>query len=120
MPKTIDLIADARGLRAQDLKDWGPVSAPLGTPVSQTRGAILQRAGEKGFPESGVWECSPGSWRCEVDRSEFCHFIAGHCVYTHDGGETIEIRPGMTAWFPAGWKGNCEVKATIRKVYAIV
>jgi uncharacterized cupin superfamily protein len=119
MPTTIDLIADAAALPIGELKDWGPVEQPIGEPVSHTRGAILRRAGN-GFPESGVWECTPGTWRCEVGRAEFCHFLAGRCRYAHDDGEIIDIGPGMTAWFPAGWRGRCTVAETVRKVYVIV
>lgn len=119
MPTTVGLIANARAIPAADLKDWGPVGAPIGQPVSRTRGVLLDRA-PGGFPESGVWECSPGAWRCEVERAEFCHFLAGRATYVHDDGEVIEITPGTTAWFPAGWSGQCTVAETVRKVYAIV
>jgi hypothetical protein len=118
-PTTIDLIAAAAAIPAAELADWGPVATPIGDPVSRTRGRILNRA-PGGVPETGVWECTPGTWRCEVARPEFCHFLAGRCVYTHDGGETIAIEPGMTAWFPAGWNGRCRVTETIRKVYAVL
>jgi hypothetical protein len=119
MPTTIDLMIRAAAIPSAELADWGPVDTPIGAPVSMTRGRILHRP-EGGFPEAGVWECSPGTWRCEVGRAEFCHFLSGRCVYTHDGGETITIEPGMTAWFPAGWNGQCRVTETVRKVYAIV
>jgi uncharacterized cupin superfamily protein len=119
MARTVGLIADAQAIPATALTDWGPVAAPIGTPVSQTRGVLLDRA-PSGFPESGVWECTPGTWRCEVERAEFCHFLVGRATYSHDDGEVIEITPGTTAWFPAGWRGRCTVKATVRKVYAIV
>ena len=119
MARTVGLIEDARGLPEAALKDWGPVAAPIGAPVSRTRGVLLDRAAS-GVPESGVWECTPGTWRCEVERAEFCHFLAGRCTYSHDDGETIVIGPGMTAWFPAGWRGRCTVAETVRKVYVIV
>ncbi|MEX2649559.1 MAG: cupin domain-containing protein [Alphaproteobacteria bacterium] len=119
MPGTVGLIENAKGLAGSALKDWGPVAQPIGEPVSRTRGLLLDRA-PSGIPESGVWECTPGTWRCEVERAEFCHFLAGRCTYTHDDGEVIEIGAGATAWFPAGWRGRCTVALTVRKVYAIV
>jgi hypothetical protein len=30
-----------------------------------------------------------------------------------------EIRPGTAAFFPEGWKGECTVRETVRKVYMI-
>ena len=103
-----------------DLVDWGPIP-PLEkeqTHASTTRGILLYRAAEK-YPEAGLWECSPGKWACRVDRDEFCHFLAGRCVYTHESGDRTEIRGGDAAFFPAGWNGTCEVIETVRKVYLI-
>ena len=58
-------------------------------------------------------------WRCEVERDEFCQFLAGHCIYTDDGGKRLEIEAGDAAFFPAGWSGTCEVLETVRKTYMI-
>jgi uncharacterized cupin superfamily protein len=101
-----------------DLTDWGPVGRPLGEPVSRTRGRLLHRNAD-GANETGVWVCTPGRWRCAVERAEFCQFLAGHCVYTADSGERLEIRGGDAAYFPAGWTGVCEVLETVRKTYMI-
>ena len=100
-----------------DLVEWGPIATPL-EGLSRTRGRVLHKDPGAGG-ESGIWVCTPGSWRCEVEREEFCHFLAGRCTYVHDGGEVIEIGPGTIAVFPAGWQGRCTVHETVRKVYAI-
>ena len=106
-----------RAAAHEPLSDWGPITAPIDG-ASRTRGLLLHRdAG--GFPEAGVWECTPGAWECRVARDEFCHFLAGRCVYTHESGARLEIAEGDTAWFPAGWNGRCEVIETVRKVYVI-
>jgi uncharacterized protein len=115
----VRVLRDAAGIDPRELKDWGPVAEPLGEPVSRTAGVLLHRDGA-GHPESGLWECSPGRWRCEVTRAEFCHFLAGSCRYRSDDGETIAIGPGDSAWFPAGWRGECEVLTTVRKVYVVI
>lgn len=105
-----------------DLKDWGPIAAPIrqspDDPVSHTRGVLLHRAPE-GFPEAGLWECTPGRWECRVTRDEFCHFLSGRCVYIDVAGTRTPIRGGDAAFFPAGWSGTCEVVETVRKVYLI-
>ena len=100
-----------------DLVDWGPVAMPLEC-SSTTSGRLLHRNGD-GSSECGIWVCTPGLWRCEVARDEFCHFLAGRCTYTADSGEIIEIEPGTIAFFPAGWSGTCRVSETVRKVYMI-
>jgi len=105
------------------LVEWGPI-APLGEDradrerTSRTRGILLY-GGAGNYPEAGLWECTPGAWECRVVRDEFCHFLAGRCVYTHESGERTEIRGGDAAFFPAGWNGACEVIETVRKVYLI-
>lgn len=81
-------------------------------------GVLLSREPDR-RAESGIWVCTPGYWRCEVDRGEYCHFLAGRCTYTADDGEVIEILPDTFAWFGDGWKGTCRVHETVRKVYMI-
>lgn len=104
-------------LQASPLKEWGPVSIPLeGT--SQTAGMLLSREPDR-RAESGIWTCTPGLWRCELKSDEFCHFLAGSSTYIHDNGEVIEVRPDTLACFPQGWKGQCRVHETVRKVYII-
>ncbi len=105
-------------LAATALADWGAVALPLGEPVSRQSGVLLFRNPDKSS-EMGVWQCTPGEWRCEVARDEFCYFLAGRCVYTADSGEVIAIGPGTAAAFPAGWKGRCRVSETVRKVYMV-
>jgi uncharacterized cupin superfamily protein len=75
--------------------------------------------GADGSPEAGVWVCSPGYWSCEVERDEFCYFIAGRATYKPESGEDIVVAPDTAVFFPAGWKGTCKVHATVRKVYMI-
>ena len=100
-----------------DLQDWGPVTSPIGE-ASRTAGVVLQR-GADGRSEYGVWTCTPGSWHCEVERDEFCYFLAGRATYTHESGEVIEVAADVAAFFAAGWRGRCDVHDTVRKVYAI-
>lgn len=100
-----------------DLVDWGAVPVPL-QGRSMTSGRLLHRNPD-GSSECGIWVCTPGEWRCEVTRDEFCHFLAGRCTYTHDAGEVTQIEPGTVALFPAGWTGTCRVSETVRKIYMI-
>lgn len=105
-------------ISAGDLVDWGAVAKPVGAPVSHTSGRLLHRD-DDGANESGLWVCTPGRWRCEVERDEFCQFLAGRCIYTDDSGERLELESGDAAFFPAGWSGTCEVLETVRKTYVI-
>lgn len=104
-------------LTAAPLKDWGAIPTMIeGT--SLTAGILLSRE-PSGRAESGIWTCTPGLWQCEVTSDEYCHFLDGSCTYTHESGERIDIEPDTLAFFPRGWKGPCEVRHTMRKVYMI-
>ncbi|ABF39295.1 protein of unknown function DUF861, cupin_3 [Candidatus Koribacter versatilis Ellin345] len=100
------------------LADWGAVSTRI-IGISEKYGIQMSRAVAPRRAETGIWSCTPGTWRCEVKSDEFCHFLAGNSLYTNDNGEQIEIVPDTLAFFPAGWKGICEVRETVRKVYMI-
>ena len=112
------VLKQAAALTESELVDWGPVPEPLGEPVSRTSGQLLHREPD-GASETGVWVCTPGRWRCVVQRAEFCHFLAGRCRYRSDQGDLLEIEAGDAAYFPDGWSGECEVLETVRKTYMI-
>ena len=104
-------------LAATDLADWGPIPTMI-QGQSHTAGRLLHK-GPDGRSECGLWVCTPGTWRCEVTRDEFCHFLEGRCTYTADDGEVITIRPDTAAFFRQGWTGTCVVHETVKKVYMI-
>lgn len=108
---------DPAAVDDEDLEDWGPVPEMI-EGQSRTAGTLL-RKGPDGESECGIWTCTPGHWECDVERDEFCHFLSGRATYTHESGEVIEIEPGTTAFFPAGWSGTCRVHERVRKVYMI-
>ena len=112
------VLANAATLDPATFTDWGDVAQPIGAPVSHTSGLILFR-NEDESSEMGLWECTPGRWRCEVESDEFMYVLAGRAVYTEDDGTVTESAAGMTCAFPAGWKGACEVVETVRKVYMV-
>ena len=104
-------------LAEREFEDWGEVSTMI-RGQSITFGKLLSR-NEDGSSETGIWNCTPGTWRCHVTSDEFCHFLSGRCTYVSDEGENIDIEPGTIAFFPKGWKGTCEVTDTVRKVYMV-
>ena len=97
------------------LEDWGPVGEPVGQPVPALRGQ-----GAHEGPDVGVWECSPGKFRRQIKSAEFCHFIAGHCIFHADSGEHLDIRTGDAVFFPANTLGTWEILETARKTYIIL
>lgn len=112
------LIVNPLALGPESLTDWGDVAKPIGEPISRESGILLFRRENKSS-EMGMWQCTPGRWRCEVENDEFCYFLCGKAVYTPDTGEEIIVEAGTAGCFPAGWKGNCHVVETVRKVYMV-
>lgn len=116
--KAAVILDNPLAIARETLTDWGDVAKPLGEPISMERGRLMFRR-QDGSSEMGMWECTPGRWRCDVARDEFCYFLAGKATYTADTGEKLTVAGGMAATFPAGWAGVCEVVETVRKVYMV-
>ncbi|GAB7528372.1 cupin domain-containing protein [Pseudomonas sp. 3A(2025)] len=108
------LLVDAAGMT---LSAPVPVLEPIGTPVAATALHAHETADKL---LTGVWECSPGRWRRKVLAREFSHFIAGHCIFTPDDGEPVELRAGDAVLFPANCHGTWEVLETVRKSFVII
>ncbi|MEJ2176693.1 MAG: cupin domain-containing protein [Gammaproteobacteria bacterium] len=104
-------------LADREFTDWGTIPDMI-EGESHTFGTLLHR-NEDGSSETGIWNCTPGTWHCHVTKDEFCHFLSGSCTYTSENGQSIDVVPGTIAFFPENWKGVCEVHETIRKVYMI-
>ena len=117
MEMTTPVMVDPKGLPLSALSDWGEVPTMI-EGNSHTYGLLLHK-GPNGESECGVWLCTPGFWNCHVTRDEFCHFLEGRAVYTHESGEVIVVEPNTTAFFEKGWRGTCRVQETVRKVYMI-
>jgi uncharacterized cupin superfamily protein len=102
-----------------ELEDWGPIKVHVAGPVAHLYGRHLGLDPANGT-ETGIWECTPGTWRRQVTQSESCTFIKGHAIFHADSGEKIDIRPGTAIFFPANTTGIWEVQETVRKVYMTV
>ena len=98
------------------LPDVGPVARPIGQPVAQLKCSEAVSLPDKQV-EAGVWECTPGVWSRQVKQAELCHFVAGHCFFTPEGGQSIEIRAGDAVFFPPNSRGIWDVRETVRKTY---
>lgn len=104
-------------LSSEQLTDWG-LQPECTEGLSHSSGVLLFK-GPDNKPESGLWQCTPGTWRLSIPRDEFCHFTAGEARYLSDSGETITVTAGTCVHFKAGWSGICEVLSTLRNVYML-
>jgi len=102
---------------AGDLTDWGDQPDMI-EGQSRSSGVLLWKNAD-GTSESGLWVCTPGTWRLSMPGDELCHFLSGRATYTSDDGEVIEVSAGTVVHFKQGWAGQCEVHETIRNVYML-
>ena len=113
--KIVD-VADAVNAK---LEDWGPIQVHVSGPVARLSGVKLA-VDEANGTETGIWECTPGTWRRQVTQEESCTFVKGHAIFHADSGEKIDIKAGTAVFFPPNSTGIWEVKETVRKVYMTV
>ena len=103
------------GADSAELEDWGPLEEATGEPMA-TSGVELWVDGDA---SAGIWQCTPGPSRWELQTHEVIHVVAGSMTVTPDGGRPTGIAAGDVAVFPRGWSGTWDVHETLRKVYAI-
>lgn len=93
-----------------------PVAEPLGEPVSHVRSVSIPGAGAS---QHGVWHCTPGIWRRQVVRSEFCYFLSGQAFFRPDNGDPVHINAGDAVYFPATSSGTWEILRDSQKVFIV-
>lgn len=87
-----------------------------GNPVSKSWD---MEASPDGKATCGVWEVEPGAWNVVKDAWEVMTIISGRSTLTEDGGEPVELVPGVTVVMRAGFRGVWRVYEPTRKVWAI-
>ncbi|MDH1728106.1 cupin domain-containing protein [Pseudomonas chengduensis] len=110
-------ITHFRNTPSVSLDESNPVAVPLSEPVAVTSTTSVERSDGV---ETGIWECTPGRWHRQIVQQEFCHFVAGRCTFTPDGGEPIEIRAGDALMMPANTLGIWDIQETVRKTYVLI
>jgi len=107
-----------QSVNLEGLEDWGTAGLP-GAPVVKVSGVQRVIEGHEGI-DTGIFECSAGTYRRSVKQAEVMHFLAGSGRFTPDGEETIHFTAGDTLFFEANTEGLWEVDAAMRKVYVIL
>lgn len=81
----------------------------------EARGVILWKS-DDGTLASGIWECTPGTFRW-VHADETLCLVSGSVTVTPEGGEAFDIRPGDMVFFPEGTRTQWKVTETVRKAF---
>ena len=106
-----------QSIALQGLEAWGTAGLP-GTPEIQVSGVQKVIRGSEAI-DTGIFECTPGTYRRSVKQAEVMHFLSGRGRFTPDGEDTVHFTGGDTLFFEAHTEGTWEVEETMRKVYVI-
>jgi len=102
----------------QNLEDWGTAGLPGTTPAGMSGVQRVIKGSEA--VDTGIFECTAGTYRRSVKQAEVMHFLSGHGRFTPDNEATIHFTAGDTLFFEANTDGLWEVEETMRKVYVIL
>ncbi|MCW2269749.1 Cupin domain protein [compost metagenome] len=69
---------------------------------------------------TGIWECSPGSFRRQVAQAEYSYIVSGAGTFTPDNGEPVAFAAGDALYFPANTHGTWTLQESVRKTYVIL
>jgi len=107
-----------QSITLQGLEDWGTVGLPGTTPI-KVSGVQRVIPGSEAI-DTGVFECTPGTYRRSIRQAEVMHILAGNGRFTPDGEDTIHFAAGDTLFFEKDTEGLWEVQETMRKIYVIL
>ncbi|MEI2606237.1 cupin domain-containing protein [Erwinia aphidicola] len=100
------------------LEPWGSVDGLPETSPIQLSGIQKVIPGKEDI-DTGIFECSAGSYRRSVKQAEIMHFLAGSGSFTPDGEETLTFKAGDSFFFEANTAGTWVVDTQMRKLYVI-
>ncbi|WP_425273896.1 cupin domain-containing protein [Paraburkholderia graminis] len=100
------------------LEDRGTIASLNGADIAM-RGLRQAVAGAESI-NTGIFECTAGSYRRIVMQPEVMHILQGHGRFTADGEQPVEFAPGDTLFFAANTQGLWEMPETMRKFYVIL
>ena len=72
-------------------------------------------------PQAAIWRVLPGSapeeFPYEFHGNELMHVLEGVLEVAVEGGETVTIRAGEVAYFPAGTRSTWRLTTPLRKLF---
>lgn len=77
---------------------------------------LVEASPERGKPEIGVWEMTPGT-ATDVEVDEVFVVLAGRATVLMPGVAAVELAPGSVVQLTAGMATTWTVHETLRKLY---
>lgn len=108
-----------QAVTTHSLESRGEMEGLPGTPVISLSGKKVVIPGKETI-NTGVFECSAGSYRRVIKQAEIMHILKGEGSFTPDGEEAVIFRPGDALFFAEDTQGLWQIETTLRKVYVII
>ncbi|MEG3112042.1 cupin domain-containing protein [Pantoea sp. T14] len=102
----------------EKLEPWGSVEGLPDTPTIQLSGLQKIIPGKENV-DTGIFECTAGSYRRSVKQAEIMHFLSGEGSFTPDGEATLTFKPGDSFFFEENTQGTWVIETQMRKLYVI-
>ena len=97
------------------LDDWGIPEQSIVAGKPHATGKLLHGDGQR---ETGVWECTPGTFDWDYDTHQSLLVVSGRAEVTV-GRRRYPLGPGTAIFFPAGTHARWKVTRTLRKLYVL-
>ncbi|NIF23834.1 cupin domain-containing protein [Candidatus Pantoea multigeneris] len=97
----------------------GDMEGVSGSPVIALSGKKVVIPGKESV-NTGIFECTAGSYRRVIKQAEIMHILQGEGSFTPDGEEPVYFRPGDALFFAENTEGLWVIESIMRKVYVIV
>ena len=97
------------------LEPWNIPAGQILAGKPQAYGKLLDGNGRS---ETGVWECTPGSFAWSYDTHQSLYVVSGSAV-VKVGRRSLKLEPGSAVFFRAGTQARWTIKKTVRKLYTL-
>ena len=99
-----------------DLDPWSIPSDDIISGQPDARGMFLWQTDDKRIG-SGVWTCTPGTFRADYAWDETAQILEGRVTITDDDGDIVTLGPGDLFFVPIGSKTTWVVHEAVRKSF---
>lgn len=100
------------------LEQRGTLEGLPDTPAIELSGLKIVIPENEGV-NTGIFECTMGSYRRIIKQAEIMHILAGEGSFTPDGEPAISFSAGDSLFFSEDTQGLWDIKTTMRKLYVI-
>jgi len=100
---------------AAALDSWPIAAADVLAGDPRASGTVLWKSADARLL-NGIWECTPGAFTWLHPDETLC-VVSGRATVTPEGGDPIELGPGVVAFFAEGTRTRWQVHETLRKAF---